>query len=81
MWRDLFYCGRMDELLTVNQVAKQLLVSESTVRRWIRLDLIEASRLPSGRIRIGRSAIEALRSIHSAERQRSEATNASGAAR
>jgi excisionase family DNA binding protein len=53
-----------EDLLTVREVAKQLRVDDSTVRRWIRNGVLEAIILPrrgAGRIyRIRRSTLDAL---------------------
>ena len=36
----------MEELLTVREVARRLRVDDTTVRRWIKIDALEAIRLP-----------------------------------
>jgi excisionase family DNA binding protein len=48
------------ELLTANEAAERLRVSGDTVRRWIRLDILPAVRLPSGQVRIRREDVERL---------------------
>ena len=51
-----------DELLTVREVAKQLRVDETTVRRWIKKGVLQGVFLPSGSrynsYRIKRSTLE-----------------------
>jgi excisionase family DNA binding protein len=50
-----------EELLTTSQVAKRLSVSKSTVLRYVREGHLPGTiRLPSGYLRIPRSAVEAL---------------------
>ena len=52
------------DLLTVSEVAKQLRVDDTTVRRWIKSGVLEAISLPHSGIRqayrIRRSTLEAL---------------------
>lgn len=36
----------MEELLTVSEVAKRLRVDETTVRRWVKIGVLEAIALP-----------------------------------
>ena len=52
------------DLLTVGEVAKQLRVDDTTVRRWIKSGVLEAISLPHSGIRqayrIRRSTLEAL---------------------
>jgi excisionase family DNA binding protein len=52
------------DLLTVREVARQLRVDDTTVRRWIKMGMLEAVTLPHrGRrqaYRIRRSTLEAL---------------------
>jgi DNA binding domain, excisionase family len=58
------------DLLTVGEVAKQLRVDDTTVRRWIKNGVLEAISLPHSGIRqayrIRRSTLEALLSTTSA---------------
>jgi excisionase family DNA binding protein len=53
-----------EELLTVHEVAQQLRVDDTTVRRWIKNGVLEAVSLPhSGKresYRIKRSTVEAI---------------------
>jgi excisionase family DNA binding protein len=44
-------------LLTVNEAASVLAVSEKTIRRWIDADKVPYVRLPSGAIRIPQGAL------------------------
>lgn len=57
------------DLLTVSEVAKQLRVDDTTVRRWIKSGVLEAISLPHSGIRqayrIRRSTLEALLSTTS----------------
>ncbi|GHO82956.1 helix-turn-helix domain-containing protein [Dictyobacter formicarum] len=57
------------DLLTVGEVAKQLRVDDTTVRRWIKSGVLEAISLPHSGIRqayrIRRSTLEALLSAPS----------------
>lgn len=47
-----------DELLTVNQIARLLVVEEETVRRWIRNGAMRARRVgPSKLIRVTRAEL------------------------
>ncbi|HLG75851.1 MAG TPA: helix-turn-helix domain-containing protein [Ktedonobacteraceae bacterium] len=52
------------DLLTVNEVAQQLRVDDTTVRRWIKLGVLEAITLPHSGIRqayrVRRRTLEAL---------------------
>ncbi len=52
------------DLLTVSEVAKQLRVDDTTVRRWIKSGVLEAITLPHSGVRqayrIRRSTLEAL---------------------
>jgi excisionase family DNA binding protein len=52
------------ELLTVSEVAKQLRVDDTTVRRWIKTGILEAITLPHKGLRqayrIRRSTLDAL---------------------
>lgn len=52
------------ELLTVSEVAKQLRVDDTTVRRWIKTGILEAITLPHRGLRqayrIRRSTLDAL---------------------
>jgi excisionase family DNA binding protein len=49
-----------DELMTTPEVARILRVSRATVARYVRLGQLPAIRLPSGVIRIPRSAVQKL---------------------
>ena len=48
------------KLLTVAQAAEQIGYSKETIRRWIAEEKLQAKRMPSGRIRIEASELEAL---------------------
>ncbi|MBO0794323.1 MAG: helix-turn-helix domain-containing protein [Ktedonobacteraceae bacterium] len=54
----------MDALLTVREVAQQLRVDDTTVRRWIKQNVLEAITLPHHgprqAYRVKRSTLEAL---------------------
>jgi excisionase family DNA binding protein len=41
----------MDELLTVDEVARILRVDHTTVRRWVRLGILDAIILPHSNVR------------------------------
>ena len=49
-----------DELLSVAQLARELGVHRATVGRWIAEGRLEHLRLPGGRLRVPRRALEAM---------------------
>ncbi len=54
----------MDELLTTSQVASELRVSESSVKRWCDMGLIPTQRTAGGHRRIGRTSLDHFLSTH-----------------
>ncbi len=54
----------VDELLTTRQVATELQVSESSIKRWCDLGLIPTQRTAGGHRRIGRSALQSFVETH-----------------
>lgn len=54
----------MDELLTTRQVASELRVSESSVKRWCDMGLIPMQRTAGGHRRIGRASLNQFVSTH-----------------
>ena len=51
---------RDEEMLTTRRAAQLLNVDRHTIARWARLGQIAAVRLPSGHLRIPRSAVDRL---------------------
>lgn len=49
---------RAEPLLTTGAVARELNVTDETIRRWIRDGRIAAIKLPSGQVRIRRSTLD-----------------------
>ncbi len=54
----------LDELLTTRQVAAELRVSESSVKRWCDMGLIPMQRTAGGHRRIGRSSLDQFLNTH-----------------
>lgn len=54
----------MDELLTTRQVAAELRVSESSVKRWCDMGLIPMQRTAGGHRRIGRTSLDQFLNTH-----------------
>ena len=51
----------MRTLLTIKEVAEELGVSPKTIGQWIRSKKLEAIELPSGRHRVNREVLEAMK--------------------
>ena len=64
MFKCLIVLEKPEEVLTVGEVARRLLVDETTVRRWIKSGALEAITLPHRArrqsYRIGKSTMETL---------------------
>lgn len=52
--------GQPPDLLTTGEAARELSVTDETIRRWIADGLIAAITLPSGQFRIRRENVEAI---------------------
>lgn len=65
-----------NELLTADEAGKLLRVSGATVRRWVRLHIIEGVRYPTGQVRIPRSEVDRLlrRGVEAQEPERKAPT-------
>lgn len=50
----------MDELLTLEDVARELKISIHTVRQWRARGIIKVLKLPTGMIRVRRSELSAM---------------------
>lgn len=55
---------QLDELLTTRQVASELRVSESSVKRWCDMGLIPMQRTAGGHRRIGRTSLDQFLTTH-----------------
>jgi excisionase family DNA binding protein len=53
--------SRSTEFISAKEIAEVLGVSRNTVLRWIRLGLVEATRLPGGTYRVPRTELERLK--------------------
>jgi excisionase family DNA binding protein len=53
--------AKSSEFISAREVAEVLGVSQNTVLRWVRLGLVEATKLPGGTYRIPRSELERLK--------------------
>lgn len=56
-----------EPLLSPREAADRLQVSETSVRRWVKLGRLKAIRLPSGRRKVRLSEVEAILSNDTAE--------------